>query len=154
MNTVAKRKIEQIVNYEIEQKTEAYKKRRKGELDALIERYENQPPKDVLAIQAKLNENKKAKERLEKELEAVGFELNYRDELTLRDKTHWDDKYRNSWKEYFVPDLTAHSKTTAETVGRVEALGRQYVLKIWAGEASAEVDLLQVFEQELAKLQT
>jgi hypothetical protein len=72
----------------------------------------------------------------------------------LRSKTHWDDKYRNSWQVYFVPELTAHSKKTAEMVGKLEALGRQYDLKIWAGEASAETDLLGAFEQELTKLQT
>ena len=154
MNTVAKSKIEKIINHEIEKNIDAYKKRRVKELDALIQQYENQPSKEALAIQAKLKQNEEEEKRLEKELEAVGFELNYRGELTLRDETHWDDKYRHSWKEYFVPELTAHSKATAETVGKLEALGRQYALKIWAGEASAEVDLLQVFEQELAKLQT
>ena len=154
MNTVAKRKVEEIINREITQAVEAYKKRRAKELDALIEQYENQPSKDALTIQAKLKENEEEEKRLEKELEAVGFEINYRGELTLRDQTHWDDKYRHSWKEYFVPELTAHSKATAETVGKLEALGRQYALKIWAGEASAEVDVLHVFEQELAKLQT
>jgi hypothetical protein len=154
MNTVAKRKVEEIINREITQAVEAYKKRRAKELDALIEQYENQPSKDALTIQAKLKENEEEEKRLEKELEAVGFEINYRGELTLRDQTHWDDKYRHSWKEYFVPELTAHSKATAETIGKLETLGRQYALKIWAGEASAEVDVLHVFEQELAKLQT
>jgi hypothetical protein len=100
MNTVAKRKVEEIINREITQAVEAYKKRRAKELDALIEQYENQPSKDALTIQAKLKENEEEEKRLEKELEAVGFEINYRGELTLRDQTHWDDKYRHSWKEY------------------------------------------------------
>ena len=154
MNTVAKSKIEKIIDHEIEQSITAYKKRRKTELDALVEQYENKPPKEALAILAKLKQNKEAEKRLEAELEVVGFERTYRGELTLRSKTHWDDKYRNSWQVYFVPELTAHSKKTAEMVGKLEALGRQYALKIWAGEVSAEVDLLGAFEQELAKLQT
>jgi hypothetical protein len=152
MNTVAKSKIEKIINHEIGQKIEAYKKRRKDELDSLIEQYENKPSKEALAIMDKLNQNREEKEQLEKELAAVGFERKYNGELALRSAWRWDDKYRNSWTEYFVPELTAHSKATAETIGKLEALGRQYALKIWAGEASAEVDLLHVFEQELANL--
>jgi hypothetical protein len=76
MNTVAKSKIEKIINHEIEQNITAYKKRRKTELDALIEQYENKPPKEALAILAKLKQNKEAEKRLEAELEVVGFERN------------------------------------------------------------------------------
>jgi len=154
MNTVAKQKIEKIINHDIEQKIALYKKRRAEELVALVEQYESKPSPDVLAIQAKLKENEEAKKRLETELEAIGFELDYRDVLTLRSKRHWDTASGNSWTEYFVPELTAYSKATAEMVSKMEVLGRQYVLKIWAGEASTEVDMLKGFEQELATLQT
>lgn len=152
MNTVAKNKVEKIINHEISQRIETYKKRRKDELNALVEQYEETPSKDALAIQDKLKQNREEKERLEAELAAVGYEMNHRGALTLRSRTHWEDNYRTSWQEYFISALTAHSKDTAETVAKLELLGRQYALKIWAGEASAELDLLGAFEQELAKL--
>ena len=41
-----------------------------------------------------------------------------------------------------------------ETVNKLETLGRQYGLKIWAGEASEEVDVFTAFEKELSKLLT
>jgi hypothetical protein len=152
MNTVAKNKVEKIVNHEIEQRIAAYKKRRADALNALIEHYEKTPSNEARIIQGKLKQNEEEKERLEAELAAVGYETNYRGELKLRSHTHWDDNYRTSWKEYFVSELTAHSKDTAEMVRKLELLGRQYALKIWAGEASAELDLLGAFEQELSKL--
>ena len=87
-------------------------------------------------------------------MQAVGFNVSYNDKLELRSKTHWDDRYRNSWREYFLPELTAHSKETAEAVNRLEALDRKYALKIWAGEASEEVTLFETFAAELRQLLT
>jgi hypothetical protein len=154
MNTVAKNKIEKIINHEIEQKIVAYKKRRTNELNALVEQYEKQPSKEALEIQTKLQQNEEEKEQLEQQLKAVGFDLQYNNQLTLRSEIQCDDEYHHYWKAYFVPELTAYGKTTVETVAKLEAMARQYTLKIWAGEASAEVDLLAAFEKELAKLQT
>jgi hypothetical protein len=154
MNTIAKRKVEQIITSDIQQKTEVYKKKRKDELECLIERYEKQPSKEALAIQEKIKKNKNELERLEKELEAVGFQTSYGDNLALRSTTHYENGYGygKSWKEYFIPELTQHSKETAETVKKFEALGRKYALKIWAGEASEEESLFEMFENELKGL--
>ncbi len=75
MNTVAKSKVEKIINKEIQEKIDGYKRKRENELDALIKKHEKQPSKEALAIHAKLTQNKREQERLKKELEAVGFKL-------------------------------------------------------------------------------
>jgi hypothetical protein len=154
MNTIAKRKIEQIISSEVEEKVGVYKKKRDAELKELIEKYEKNPSEEAKSINEKIKQSEKETERLRKELASVGFEVNYRNELSLRSKTQYDDNYRNSWQEYFVKELTEHSKQTMETVKKLQTLSRSYALKLWAGEASEEVDVLKGFEDELSKLLT
>ena len=154
MNTVAKRKVEQIISEEINLKIEKLKDCRREEHQSMVKKYEDEPSQEALRIKTEIEDAEKNIERLQEELKGTGYERSHygSKELRLVSITHHGRSYKDSWQEYYVPELTAHSKETAETVAKLETLARNYVLKIWAGEASQEANFLEAFEKELNAL--
>jgi hypothetical protein len=154
MNTVAKRKVEQIISEEINLKIEKFKGHRREEHQSLVKKYEDEPSQEALEIQKEIDSAEKNIKRLEKKLESTGYERSHYGSKKLRlvSKTHYGRTYKDSWQEYYAHELSEHSKETAETVAKLEMLARNYVLKIWAGEASQEANFLEAFEKELSAL--
>ena len=150
MNTVAKSKVEKIINEEIQNQVDAYKDVRDRELNKLIEQFEKKPSEEALKIQKQLKSIDEQKEKLKEALRKTGFEEKYDGTLKLDYEWHYEGNTR-SWRVYVEPTLTEHSKQTAEKVKKLKELGRSYGLKIWAGEASEEATIFDSFKADLEK---
>ena len=141
MNSVEKGKIEKIITAEVEERVEEIEEKRKQEFEALKEKCEKTPSKDVLDARELLSLNKKKRNELEKHLKDLGFSLGYEDKLVLDSKHRYENG--SSFYEYSIPELTEHSKETALKVRSIKKLSRLYQLKLYAGNDEEQKEVLQ-----------
>lgn len=148
MNTIEKRKIESVINADIATQITNWKDTRGNELSELTERLEQKPPAAVIAYTKAIREFKKEIESHEKSLKALGWEFHDYD-----DKVQMITRYDQDAKEYThsALEVLAHQKETQKIIRALEALGRKYTLKIYAGSEEME-KLLEKFNAEISKI--
>lgn len=152
MNTIEKRKIESVINDDIEQNISTYKSNRASEYHTLKEGFEKNPPKEVSALLKKAQTLKDELNAVEKDVERLGWNMNsYSDKVSVSMKGHYDYSERNSRYVAEVKELVAHDKETDSTIQSLKELGRRYTLKIYAGSADME-KILNAFTSEISKL--
>lgn len=153
MNTIEKRKIENVINEDIKQKKDEYQNARREEYNALKEKFEKQPPAEVLKILRKAQDAQKICKQAEKEAEALGWNIqeydNYND-AKMKSSYNWKPNGQSDYT-YHAKELTSHDAETQKTISALERIGRAYTLKIYSGSDEME-KILKSFEAEITKI--
>ena len=148
MNTVEKRKIENVITKEISERISEYEQKRSDDFDELVAKYEAEPPEHAVKLSEEIAAKEQEVKELKRRLNEAGFKLDCDKQLTLKEQFHYGYGSTPSYTEYFAEELTAHSKATAVTVQKMERLARNYTLKIYGGGEEMQT-LLDSFAAEV-----
>jgi hypothetical protein len=139
LNMEEKRKLEKLLIADIDSAAARYDAITKEEREALIERLQRTPLAEAKALYDRRNLAVKQREELEQKLDALGYDVNYRGELTLNTSG-------------------ATVKPLAEFDDRADAmrrslatLKRSYVIKLFADHADTQ-SLFGSLAKDLEKL--
>lgn len=151
VNTTEKRKIESIINADIQSALATYKGKRSSEYSSMKAKFEKTPPKEVMSIVSKIKGFRQQTQKAESELEKLGWSMSsYQDEPQMRSCRDYS-KNRNGEYTSQAKELVEHESETSKKVREMEALGRKYTLLIYSGNGEAE-KLIDAFTQEVSKL--
>lgn len=153
MNTTEKRKLEGVIVSKLSEQREAYKTRRSRERAALIDKLQENPPKEVERLAAKRVEveaaYKKQVEEIERKAEALGYnvDLDYSGDRRIRLHSVYDEGART----YAAPELKKHIAETTATIAKLDDMSTTYTVTIWS-ESEDMGKLLEKFQKEVKQL--
>lgn len=126
LNMEEKRKLEKLLIADIDSATERYDAVTKEEREALVERLEQKPLAEAKALYERRNLAVKERESLEKKLNALGYDVDYRGELSL------------NTSGTMVKELAEFDDRADEMRHALATLKRSYVIKLFADHADTQ----------------
>jgi hypothetical protein len=139
LNMEEKRKLEKLLITDIDSATARYDAVTKEEREALVERLQRTPLAEAKALYERRNLAVKQREELEEKLDALGYDVNYRGELTL------------NTSGATVKQLAEFDDRADEMRRSLATLKRNYVIKLFADHADTQ-SLFGSLAKELERL--
>ena len=146
MNTIEKRKTENVIREEVQERKNNYTDRREREFDAIKDKLTKKPPEHIQKIAKSLRELKSEREELEAEAEERGWGFNEHDDYEPDMESSYD--YKTNEHLYHCKELDEHKAETYNTVKALEALVRRSTLRIYTGSEEME-KLMKEFTAEM-----
>jgi hypothetical protein len=151
MNTIEKRKIETVINADIAQHISAYKGRRNSEREAIKEKLEKKAPAEILALLTIAKNATATADKAVADAKKLGWDIKTYNGGSVSIISTWS--YANGTSRYTpqAKELLDFEAQTDANVKKLEQIGRNYTLKIYAGGQEMQ-DLMDSFTKELAKI--
>jgi hypothetical protein len=139
LNMEEKRKLEKLLIADIDSATARYDAVTKEEREDLIERLQRTPLTEANALYERRNLAVKQREELERKLRALGYDVNYRGELTVNTSGST------------IKQLAEFDDRAEEMRRSLTTLKRNYVIKLFADHADTQ-SLFGALAKDLERL--